>query len=50
LKSNHLLYPFNEQITMDIIIQTDKTMYPSVETHQMSYIHHQQHSLQKIKH
>jgi hypothetical protein len=33
LKSNHPMYPFNEQITMNIIIQTDKTMYPSVETH-----------------
>jgi hypothetical protein len=27
------MYPFNEQFTMDIIIQTDKTMYPLVETH-----------------
>jgi hypothetical protein len=35
---------------MDIIFQTDKTMYPSVETHQMSYFYHQPHSLQKIKH
>jgi hypothetical protein len=37
LKSNHPMY---HSITMDIIIQTDKTMYPSVETHQMSYFHH----------
>jgi hypothetical protein len=32
-ESNHPLYPFDKQITMDIILQSNKSMYPSDETH-----------------
>jgi hypothetical protein len=36
LKSNHPLYPFDKQITMDIIFQSNDSMYQSVETYRIS--------------
>jgi hypothetical protein len=36
LKSNHPLYPFDKQITIDILFQLNDSMYPSVETHRIA--------------